>query len=166
MPKISHPQLLDLLTYDPASGVFISRVYRGPLVPGQVVGQANSRGYLRTTIYGRHYYLHRLAWFYVTRSWPDKIDHRNGVFGDNRFKNLRPATTRQNGRNRKIDARNKSGVTGVCWLKTKGKWRADIMLEDGRLVLGCYKDLDQAVLIRYCAETFFFAEFRRGAHAD
>lgn len=166
MPEISHSELLSLVDYNPATGVFTSRVHRGRLRPGDVIGSTNTRGYQRTTIHHRHYFLHRLAWFYIYGTWPLKLDHRDGLNAHNKLVNLRPASTRQNGRNRKIDARNTSGCTGVCFVKKIQKYRADIKLKHGRFVLGNFVDFEPAMLLRQLAEIYFFGKFKRVVYAD
>lgn len=157
-----HSYLLSIVHYDETTGIFRSLVDRRTVKVGDVLGAPNSRGYLRVTIDGLHYYLHRLAWFYVHGYWPRKLDHRNGVVSDNRLLNLRPCTNRQNGRNRKIAANNKSGVTGVFRVKLSGKFRACIKLREGRLVLGTFDDFEAACAARKKAEVKYFGEFRRG----
>lgn len=166
MKRISHRELLSLVHYNPHTGVFTSLVHRKKVHPGDVVGNRNSRGYMRTTIHGKFYFLHRLAWFYTYGSWPKKVDHKNGKYNDNRIKNLRQATTRQNGRNRKVDVRNVSGATGVCWVSKIGKFRVDIKLKHGRFVLGNFIDSLEACLLRLVAEDFFFGKFQRSKNED
>lgn len=158
---LSHAQLLSLLSYEPATGVFVSSVVRKRVNVGDVIGNRNSRGYMRACIDGKHYYLHRLAWFYVHAHWPpDQIDHKNGKFDDNRIDNLRLATEVTNGRNRKRDIRNTTGKTGVFQLRN-GKFRADIKLPERRLILGTFECFSDAVEARIAAEKFYFKEFRR-----
>jgi hypothetical protein len=55
---------------------------------------------------------------------PSIIDHIDGNPLNNNIKNLRPATEMQNHHNMGISKRNKSGIKGVCWDKSKNKWFA------------------------------------------
>ena len=75
---------------------------------------------------------HRLAWLIVHGKLPDgEIDHINRNRADNRISNLRDVPRAINHRNLTMLRNNTSGVTGVCWHKTKGKWQARAKI-DGR----------------------------------
>lgn len=94
---------------------------------GSVAGSINGRGYFQIGLFGRRYYVHRIAWLYVTGSWPEAdIDHLNGNKTDNRFSNLRSVCDLQNCKNRGLRSDNKSGFTGVYPSSTPGKWKAQI----------------------------------------
>jgi hypothetical protein len=103
---------------------------------------------------GKSYLAHRLAWLYVTGSWPVlEIDHKNRVRNDNRFGNLRPATHMQNCTNRALSA---SGVPGVSWYKPTGKWRVLIRVGKKKAHLGYYTKLEDAVVARHNAEVLHY----------
>lgn len=55
------------------------------------------------------------------------IDHINNFSLDNRRINLRVVSNRQNTQNKK--KKTSSKYIGVCWVKEKNKWRADIRIE-------------------------------------
>ena len=55
-------------------------------------------GHIRICIMRVKYLAHRLAWLYVTGSWPSQdIDHIDGDPTNNRFANLREVTHQENG---------------------------------------------------------------------
>ncbi len=145
--KISLEQINSLLSYDPDTGVFVWKVAlsnRGPT--GSIAGFKNVGGYRVIGIYGREYYAHRLAWFMSHGRWPaSQIDHINGDRADNRLENLREASNRENGLNRKRLRRdNKTGATGVHFDRSRGQWLVTV----GYKFIGRYKTLDDAVSAR------------------
>lgn len=91
------------------------------------------------------------------------IDHRSGQGLDNRKENLRFATHAQNMRNRRIDKRNTTGVTGVYWNKRKSKWQSLIMINGKRKGLGYFRTFDEAVAARKTSENEHYGEFARAA---
>lgn len=162
--NLTRERLQELVHYDPATGIFTARVKRRRIDIGDVVGSPTDRGYLRTSIDGTQFYLHRLAFLYVTGSFPGPVvDHRDGDVTNNSFHNLREADNISNGRNRKLDVRSTSMVTGVCWLKKTEKWRAHIKLPNKRVVIGCFENFEDAVRARNDAEVKYFGDFRRTA---
>ena len=84
--------------------------------------------------------------------WDNQVDHINGIRSDNKWSNLRHATQLENTRNRKKSSRNKSGVTGVIWDKSKEKWQARIGVCGKSITLGRFDDFDSAVISRKLAE--------------
>lgn len=52
------------------------------------------------------------------------VDHINGDPSDNRRKNLQSISSRSNLIKSKIPKNNTSGVKGVWWDKSKGRWEA------------------------------------------
>jgi HNH endonuclease/AP2 domain len=133
---ISHEELKRLLRYDPETGVWTRLTgYRR----GRRADSPDRQGYRRVRPPGKSYGAHRLAWFYMTSTWPvNDIDHKNGVRDDNRWENLRAATRSQNIANSKLGVRNKSGLKGVSWWKRTGKWRALIEVENKPIYLGLF----------------------------
>lgn len=90
-------------------------------------------------------YVHRVAWFHFYGEWPEfEMDHIDGNGMNNRISNLRPATHAQNSQNLTLRSTNKSGMTGVSWLKSLRKWEAYIMVNYKKKGLGYYDDLLEA----------------------
>jgi hypothetical protein len=151
---LTQERLKELLHYDPDTGVFVWRVDRTANVKtGNVAGRANDENYWVITLNNKTYKAHRIAWLYMTGKWPSHtIDHIDRNPTNNCFSNLREATQAQNGINRNLDRRNKSGVTGVTWCKKSKKWRADIG-ENGKVIhLGRFDTLAAATEARKNAE--------------
>lgn len=105
--------------------------------------------YLKISVNSEDYKAHRLAWVFITGSWPNKlIDHVDGDRLNNKAINLREATDWQNSTNAKRRKDNKSGVTGVGWQKALCKWYANGRINDHLQHLGFYADIFEAICAR------------------
>ena len=92
MTLITQTALKKIFFIDPETG----ECFR---LDGRPTGSRTQKGYLRTSIAGREYRLHRLVWLWVHGEHPPEgitIDHINGIKTDNRITNLRLATICQN----------------------------------------------------------------------
>lgn len=143
--SLTQDRARELLDYDLETGVFSWRVQRGKRKAGSVAGCPHGTGYVVIGIDGRLHLAHRLAWLWMTGHWPiDQIDHANGVKDDNRFANLREATTSENHQNMPLRRDNRAGQTGVHWDATKSKWVAQIACGGKRRTLGVFDTVDEA----------------------
>lgn len=141
MATITHSKLMELLRYDPKSGLFIRRVSRQKHCAGEVAGVLNDQGYIVIKIEGRSYKAHRLAWFYMTGEWPKKdVDHRNRCRSDNRWRNLRDVSRTINVMNTGLLASNTSGFRGVTYLPRQNRWLAKCR----RQYLGVFRTAQEA----------------------
>lgn len=135
--------LREVITYDPELGVFRWRHSRGRMTSGSIAGNINHDGYRVIGVNRYIYMASHLAWLYMTGKWPEnEIDHVNGEPGDNRWSNLREATSTENNRNRNGHRDSKSGVKGVDW--HCGKWRAAICTNRKWQQIGRYDTLEEA----------------------
>lgn len=142
---INHDELLEMLHYNPNTGIFTWAKKRQKIKAGSVAGSLHKSGYMHIEVKQKGYAAHRLAWFYMTGEWPkEQIDHINRNKSDNRFGNLREATNSQNRSN--TEKTNKHGLKGVChkkWLKQK-PWQAQITHHKKVIYLGCYSTPEEA----------------------
>lgn len=140
--KLFSPERLrHLLDYDPEMGLW---TWRNPpnhntRLKGRLAGNRRSDGYLKIRIDGQAYYAGRLAWYYMTGEWPkDEIDHLDRNPRNDRWANLRDATSSQNKFNQ-----TREGLVGV-YRSGSGWWA-----QAGRdKYLGVFATLDEAITAR------------------
>lgn len=138
-------RLESLFIYNESSGTFTYAFTRGRFVVGTKSGSMTSKGYRTIMIDGRQYRAHRLVWLWHTGEWPDQeIDHINGQKDDNRFINLRLATSQQNNANRAPTRQNTSGLKGVSLNQRRGKWYAMIRMNGKNRHLGSFSTKEEA----------------------
>lgn len=163
-PDATGSALEKLFSYDPQTGIFTHRTWRGPRSrgPGSVAGCRMQNGYIVIGLPGGGKQTgHRLAWLWMTGKWPPaEIDHINGDRSDNCFSNLRKATRVQNCRNGGIRCNNSTGHVGVAWDASRRKYTAKIGVAGLTINLGRFVSLDEAVSARCAAEIKHFGEFR------
>lgn len=154
---MTQEKLMELLSYDPETGLFFNKVWRSSnATPGSVAGSVQNKGYIMIWIEGRRYMAHRLAWLYIHGEWPDKtLDHINGVKTDNRIANLRLADNSENKQNVPPTSANTSGIVGVMWHKKTKKWQAQITIKKRTIYLGLFSIFSEAVAARYAAEKLY-----------
>lgn len=135
---ITQERLKALFEYSPATGWFRDRG------TGERVGHGHGLGYRAIGVDYKKFLEHRLAWLYMTGSWPENdIDHINGRKDDNRWKNLREATRSENNLNKSVRRDNRSGHPGVS--RHGSKWR--VRFQFGGVVYdgGTHTSLDDAI---------------------
>lgn len=137
--KLTADRLRELLHYDPCTGVFtrlVSLSHRTKV--GDVAGVEHGNGYLRINVDAQRYFAHRLAWLYMTGSWPTgEVDHIDGARGNNRWENLRDVTRSENNQNhRAARSDSRSGLIGV--IKHGPSYRARITVNRKVHLLGVF----------------------------
>lgn len=167
---ISADHLRSIIKYDQITGVFTWRTRADKdarwnnRFSGTVAGTTNANGYQVITIDRVRYTGHRLAWLYMTGSFPaDQIDHINGNRQDNSISNLRPATNTENARNAAIGKNNTSGFKGVSFHKKAGKWSAQICVERRARYLGLFETPEEAHAAYLSAARQAFGDFVRAS---
>jgi len=122
-----------------------------------------SGGYWRIKVGDRSTLAHRLAWFYVNGTWPDRaIDHIDANKLNNRISNLRLASVKQNSANRKIGKNNTSGFKGIQ-SRPNGRWRASYETDRKWVSLGTYGSKEEASAAYLASLELRFGEFARAA---
>lgn len=164
MAVLTHERLLEVLNYDPETGLFRWRIAVSNSVKiGAIAGSVDNNGYRRMCIDGRRNYLaHRLAWFYVHGEWPtESLDHIDCNKINNAIANLRPASTAENLRNRGKNRNNKSGYKGVCFDRRDQRWRATIRVDRKLKHIGYFKDPADAHRAYEAAAAKYHGQFAR-----
>ena len=87
---------------------------------------------------------HRAAFAIVHGRWPeDELDHMRHDGADNRMSELREATHLQNTQNKRLPPPF-SGLRGVYWDRSRGKWLATISRKNKSIFLGRFDDKHEA----------------------
>lgn len=143
---MNHDELLLAVHYDPQTGVFTRRKSAGNSKAGSKIGSRSKKGYVKAMVLGKYVKLHRLAWFYVTGTWPnDTIDHINQVKDDNRFVNLRDVDNSTNCMNQTGPRVNNSiGVQGVHLIRKTGRYRATCTIRGVKHHIGVFETAEEA----------------------
>lgn len=160
---LNQETLKSLLTYDPETGIF--RWLKRPIRSrtdiasnaawvGRPAGTPKD-GYVQIFVNRRGYRAHRLAFLYMTGTFPKvDVDHINGARSDNRWCNLREATSSQNLAN----GRHKGTDRGARLLPN-GRWQARVW--DGgskQISLGVFATKEEAVAAYKEAATFIYSD--------
>ena len=152
---ITQKELKRLFHYDQHTGIFTELTKRKNKNIGDILGTLSKQGYLVGVIHKKQYKLHRLAYLYMTGVMPDKVDHKNHIISDNRWSNLRNASSFDNMQNTKMSVRNTSGCVGVYWNKINFKWETRIDVNKKRIFLGSFELYHEAVNARKNAEVLY-----------
>jgi hypothetical protein len=153
---VTRKRALEVLAYAPKSGSLVWKVTLNSRAPaGSEAGTLRADGYRQVRLDGEKLLAHRLIFLMQTGKIPVEVDHKNRVRNDNRWKNLRAATSSENSHNTKIRATNTSGCKGVSWDKSIGKWVARIYVEKQLFYLGSFLDKSKAIRARQRANKQF-----------
>ena len=157
-PILTQEIVRDLLNYDPDTGIFTwrhrDRKYfktdRGPnpwnaRYAGKEAGRFTFYGYIQIKIFEYEFYAHRIAYLYMTGSFPEMyIDHIDRNKSNNRFENLRVVSQAVNMQNTFNPYRsNKLKVRGVRQTASK-KFDARISVNGQDHALGTFETAAQA----------------------
>lgn len=168
LPLPSKDYLWECLHYDPESGRLTWKhrpkehfkrsadhlTWNIKFAGKSALKRRHGNGYLTGTIDYQKCLAHRVVWKMMTGDEPPQIDHINGVRSDNRFANLRAADNSVNSRNAAQRSDNTSGVKGVHWDSSRGKWAAAIAADGKSYHLGRFDTLPEATAARRTAERF------------
>lgn len=120
-------------TYNQETGIIIG------LNGNNITRKCDGYIVMNININGKEYnlYGHQFAWFYIYNEVVEEIDHINGVRSDNRIKNLRSVTHKQNTFNNTV-------AKGYCFDKSRGKFQSSIKVDGKMINLGRFEKKEDA----------------------
>ncbi len=133
-----------IFDYDLATGVFRWRVKPARRIRAGSVAGNEKEGRVILKINGIPFRAHRVAWLYVTGSWPEfEIDHIDTNSLNNAFGNLRDVSRAVNQQNlRKALRTNKCGELGVS--EKPWGYMARIYANKRQIYLGMFRTSEEA----------------------
>lgn len=148
----SQDQLKNLLSYDPDTGIFAWAVARGTKIkPGFIAGCPNTDGYIKIVYMRRTYSAHRLAFLYMTGSYPEaEVDHVDGNPQNNKWANLRACSRQENMQNKLPNKGRKIGSL-VGANRNLERWISRISSNGTQIHIGVYEtefEAHQAYLVK------------------
>jgi hypothetical protein len=153
-------RLREVLHYNSETGNFTWRIPRRRVHAGDVAGSRSGKGYFVIRVDYRLYRAHRLAYLYMTGVWPTaEIDHKDTDRSNNRWHNLREATSAQNSQNSGRQKRNISGFKGVS--RYGRRWCAMITANGERYRSGSFRTPEEAAYAYAAAAKHLHGEFAR-----
>ena len=155
---ITQTELKNLFYY--VDGQLIAKTNNKRRKAGDALRSMTWNGYLKGSIKGRSYRVHRLVFLYFYGFMPSQVDHIDGNRQNNRIENLREATSAQNSQNRMSTGATK--IKGVVWHKQSKKWVASICINRKSVHLGSFENIEDAAQVATDARKKLHGEFARG----
>ena len=155
---ITQQKLLNLFEY--RDGEIFYKVTRSRNKAGSKAGtyRKHDNAY-QVIIDKKHYLLHRVIFMMHYGYLPDYVDHIDGNRSNNKIENLRPATLNQNAQNAKLRKDSISGIKNVSWNKVDKSWKVRIQVNNKRITIGQFKDLELAALVAEEARDKYHKQF-------
>lgn len=170
LPKVSPRYVKECLDYNPETGLLTwkyrpsMRAQWNGIYCGRVAGCAVRSGHIRVALEDKPYQAHWLAWAIMTGEWPEcEVDHKDGDPSNNKWENLRAATSGQNNYNAGPRSHNTSGYKGVSFHKQTKKWRATIKANKKLHHLGLFHTKEEAYSAYVLAAERLHGQFARVA---
>lgn len=154
LPPVEY--LHECLRYDPESGALIWRERPQTHFPNlhrmrwwnsrfadELAGSPHVDGYIQLKVGGGTYLAHRIIWKLMTDEDPyNELDHKDRNRANNKWDNLRRATTHQNTMNR-TQWQSKSGIKGA-YERVNGRWQSGISIYGEWKSLGTFDTAEEA----------------------
>jgi hypothetical protein len=157
---LTQERLKEILHYDPETGVWRWLVTRGGRAAGSIAGTLDSDGYRRIMINFRQYRSSNLTVLYMLGWLPvGEVDHKDVNPSNDRWDNLREATSSQNMANRRAGKLGRSLPKGVYW--SFNRFRAQIQHNGKQLYLGGFNTVEEAAAAYASAAVKIHGAFAR-----
>lgn len=141
-------ELERVLDYNPNTGEIFWKVTSNTRTAkvGQRAGHLARDGRRYIRLGGKNYLAYRLAWLLTYGKWHDNvIDHIDGDKSNDKISNLRDVEQYVNQQNERCARSNsKTGLLGICWVASKGKFKAQIRIHPKRIHLGYFTTAEKA----------------------
>jgi hypothetical protein len=145
--------------FDYVDGQLIAKTKSKGRNIGDALRSVSGNGYLKGSVGGKQYKVHRLVFLYFHGFMPSQVDHIDGNRKNNKIENLREATSAQNNQNRMATGASK--IKGVVWHKQSKKWTASICINRKNIHLGSFEKIEDAALVANKARQKIHGEFAR-----
>lgn len=146
--------LKKFFNYDPITGLLTWKLPTKKHKIGEQVGGLDN-GYLRLKLGKVNYRVHRLIWIYMTGKDPVFVDHIDHNRANNSWSNLREVDRNTNARNKTKNRNSTTGVAGVSFDTTRGKYKASIRVNGKSKHLGYFDNLKDAKAVRKAADVTY-----------
>ncbi len=141
--KVIPDCVIDMLAYDPSTGLLTWNLSRGSAAKGSIAGCFNGR-YCVLKINRILYYVHRVAWFIHFKTQPvGLLDHIDGNTQNNRIDNLRIANDFQNQQNVSVKCDSRSFMKNVG-ITRFGTYRVRVSVAGKRIPVGIFDSVHEA----------------------
>ena len=131
---------------------------------GTKAGTFDHYGRVQISVDNQLYKAHRLAWLYMTGEWPPEgfeVDHRDVNHANNKWDNLRLATSSQNKMNMGLRRDNRLGVKNVAFDDERNKFKVRVKTGDGRAIFKRFDTLDEANTFAHSMRSEHHKDFAR-----
>lgn len=152
--------LLDTFIYCESGNLFWKQSKKGRQID-KPAGTIDDKGYTRIVIDGSAYRLNRLIFIYHKGNISDNyiIDHKDGNPRNNVIDNLQQITHNNNLIKKNMKSPNTSGYRGVYWNKNMSKWYSQLKVNNKRIHIGFFNEVEEAALAYDKAAMKYHGEF-------
>lgn len=164
MRLLTRERLIELLSFEPETGLFRWRKTIAKGKAGAVAGRINDEGYVVIGLDGERYLAHRLVFLWAHGRLPNgAIDHVDGNPSNNRPANIREATASQNRCNARRQRVNTSRFKGATFNRAAQKWKAQVKFNGQARFLGYFDTPEEAHAAYWAVAQEMQGQFARKA---